>query len=200
MNSIPLTRKKMNFCSSINDLPTLIISDILSRLPTKTIILCKCVCKSWRNLLLEPYFANLHLSKSPASLIIHQLGVSLPDSDTDILKLVEFRDEPDGHDLCYDPVMKFDLKVCYPHGEILLVGSANGLLCFCDYKNESLFICNPTVRQYVTVPEPRHKKRYPSVLVYGFGFSSISGQYKLVQIFQKALLTRHLGNCLTSAR
>lgn len=191
MNSNPLIRKKMNFCSSINDLPTLIISDILSRLPTKTIILCKCVCKSWLNLLLEPYFANLHLSRSPTSLIIHQLGVSLPDSDTDILKLVEF----DGHDLRYDPVMKFDLKVCYPHGEILLVGSANGLLCFCDYRNESLFICNPTVRQYVTVPEPKHRKRYPSVLVYGFGFSSISGQYKLVQIFQKALSDPALGNC-----
>lgn len=176
-----------------NDIPTLIITDILSRLPTKTIIHCKCVCKSWRNLLLDPYFANLHLSRSPTALIIHQLGlgVSLPDSNSDILKLVKFRDESDGHHLCYHPAMKFNLKVCHPHGKILLVGSINGLLCFCDYQNESLFICNPTVRQYVTVPEPNHKRRYPSVLVYGFGFSSISGQYKLVQIFQKAAS----GNC-----
>ncbi|KAF7127159.1 hypothetical protein RHSIM_Rhsim11G0183200 [Rhododendron simsii] len=104
-------------------------------------------------------------------------------------------DESDGHDLGYDPVMKFDLRVCYPDGQILLVGSVNGLLCFCDYTNECLFICNPTVRQYVTVPEPKHKTRYPSMIVYGFGFSSISGQYKLVQIYQKALSDPALGNC-----
>lgn len=181
-------KKKMDFCSSINDLPAFIISDILSRLPTKTVIRCKSVCKSWRNLLLEPYFANLHLSRSPASLIVHQVG-------SDILNLLEFQDESDGHDLRYDPVMKFDLRICYPDGQILLVGSVNGLLCFCDYTNECLFICNPTVRQYVTVPEPKHRTRYPSMIVYGFGFSSISGQYKLVQIYQKALSDPALGNC-----
>ncbi|XP_058189578.1 F-box protein At3g07870-like [Rhododendron vialii] len=185
----------MDFCSSINDLPASIISDILSRLPTKTIIGCKSICKSWRNLLLEPYFANLHLSRSPTSLIIHQKGSYIPESDSDIVNLLEFQDESDGQNLRYDPVMKFDLRICYPDGQILLVGSVNGLLCFCDYTNECLFICNPTVRQYVTVPEPKHKTRYPSMIVYGFGFSSISGQYKLVQIYQKALSDPALGNC-----
>lgn len=137
----------MDYCSSINDLPTFIISNILSRLPTKTIIHCQSVCKSWRNLLLERYFANLHLSRSPASLIVHQFGSCLPESDSDVLYLLEFQDELDGLNLRYDPAMKFDLRVCYPDDQILLVGSANGLLCFCDYNNERLFICNPTVRQ-----------------------------------------------------
>ena len=51
--------------------------DMLSRLDVKTIIYCKCVCKRWRDLVLDPHFvSNLHLPRSlssPPSLIIHGL-------------------------------------------------------------------------------------------------------------------------------
>ncbi|GFZ18622.1 hypothetical protein Acr_27g0003610 [Actinidia rufa] len=177
----------MSISMSISDLPPHITIDILSRLPIKTIVQCKCVCKIWRNLLQEPYFVNLRLSRSPTTLIIHQFGHSLPPSDSDILKLVELEDDHDRHSLQYDPSTKFDLRFCYPNGHILLVGSVNGLICFCDFENEALFVCNPAVRQCVSLAEPKHKTRSPSVLVYGFGFSPVSSQYKVVQIFQKAI-------------
>ncbi|XP_057481275.1 F-box protein At3g07870-like [Actinidia eriantha] len=177
----------MNISMSISDLPPHTIIDILSRLPIKTIVQCKCVCKIWRNLLQEPYFVNLRLSRSPTTLVIHQFGHSLPPSDSDILKLVEWEDGHDRHSLQYDPSTKFDLRFCYPNGHILLVGSVNGLICFCGFENEALFVCNPAVRQCVSLAEPKHKTRFPSVLVYGFGFSPVSSQYKVVQIFQKAI-------------
>ncbi|KAJ9543628.1 hypothetical protein OSB04_023335 [Centaurea solstitialis] len=46
-------------------LPAELTIDILSRLPVKTIIHCKLVCKKWRNLFSDSLFVNLHLSRSP---------------------------------------------------------------------------------------------------------------------------------------
>ncbi|PSS30791.1 F-box protein [Actinidia chinensis var. chinensis] len=180
----------MNVSWSISDLPQHIIIDILSRLPTKTIVQCKCVCKVWRTLIKEPYFVNLHLSKSPTTLLIFQPGHNDSEPDSDTLKLVEFEDNHNCHGLLYDPVMKFDLSFSYPNdrAQITLVGSVNGLLCFCDYVNdEAIFICNPIVREYVTLPKPKYQRRSPELVYYGFGFSSVSGEYKVVQIFQRPL-------------
>ncbi|KAE9456241.1 hypothetical protein C3L33_11858, partial [Rhododendron williamsianum] len=46
---------------TISDLPNHITCDILSRLSLNSIFACKRVCKLWRDLTLEPYFAKLHL-------------------------------------------------------------------------------------------------------------------------------------------
>ncbi|KEH22666.1 F-box-like protein [Medicago truncatula] len=50
--------------------PTLVlldelITDILSRLPVKTLMQFKCVCKSWKTLISNPALAKLHLHRSP---------------------------------------------------------------------------------------------------------------------------------------
>ncbi|CAI9303940.1 unnamed protein product [Lactuca saligna] len=55
----------------MENLPVELMVDILSRLPVKTIIHCKCVSKKWLDLISDSYFANLHLHKSPSSLMIH---------------------------------------------------------------------------------------------------------------------------------
>ncbi|XP_057491467.1 F-box protein At3g07870-like [Actinidia eriantha] len=53
--------------------------------------------------------------------------------------------------------------------------------------DEAIFICNPIVREYVTLPKPKYRRRSPELVYYGFGFSSVSGEYKVVQIFQRPL-------------
>ncbi|OVA10982.1 F-box domain [Macleaya cordata] len=42
-------------------LPEEIIMEILSRLPVKSILLCRLVCKTWRSLIYNPSFAHMHL-------------------------------------------------------------------------------------------------------------------------------------------
>ncbi|KAK4391177.1 F-box protein [Sesamum angolense] len=54
------------------NLPSELIINILSRLPIRTIISCKCVCKSWLNLLDTPEFARSHFSRSVPGLILWQ--------------------------------------------------------------------------------------------------------------------------------
>ncbi|KAK3000275.1 hypothetical protein RJ639_022805 [Escallonia herrerae] len=160
-----------------SDLPPQVIIDVLSRLPTKNGIHCRCVCKAWRNLLSEPYFAGLHLSRSPTTLVILESQFR-----PQPLKLVEIVDEPDHHALHCDPVMSFTLKHAFQD----LVGSINGLLCLADLElDETICICSPIVRQYVTLPKSKFKRGYPDIVVNAFGFSSVTGEYKVLRIFQE---------------
>ncbi|KAK1567325.1 hypothetical protein Q3G72_010888 [Acer saccharum] len=52
------------------ELPLPILIDILSRLPVKTILQCKCVCRTWFNLLSDPYFAQMCLARAPVSILL----------------------------------------------------------------------------------------------------------------------------------
>lgn len=50
----------------ISDLPRTIFVDILLKLSTKSIIFCKCVCKTWHIIISDPQFAKLHLAQAKA--------------------------------------------------------------------------------------------------------------------------------------
>lgn len=73
------------------------------------------MCKRWRNILSEPYFVDLHLSRSSEVLIFHQVSNSdeyddeYRDNDDEFgnLALVELDDERDQHDIHHDPLMRF---------------------------------------------------------------------------------------------
>ncbi|KAJ9536574.1 hypothetical protein OSB04_un000223 [Centaurea solstitialis] len=64
------------------------------------------------------------------------------------------------------------------------VGSVNGLICLWHYGYEvdNTYICNPVTREYMILPRQRFQKM---VVVYGFGVSSLTGEYKVVRAFQR---------------
>ncbi|KAK7395727.1 hypothetical protein VNO78_16294 [Psophocarpus tetragonolobus] len=41
-------------------LPRELVANVLSRLPSKVLLLCKCVCKSWFHLITDPHFVTNH--------------------------------------------------------------------------------------------------------------------------------------------
>lgn len=163
------------------DLPREIVADILSRIPVKTIVHCRCVCKRWRNILSEPYFVNLHLSRSPAGLIIHQGVAQLK---IDILKLGELDDKPDQHDIHHDPLMRFDLGLCSKDSRMWLSGSVNGLICLRNYSDDTTCICNPITREYILLPNQTYIEKSYAMLIHGFGFVESSNQYKVVLFYK----------------
>ncbi|KAF7831455.1 F-box protein interaction domain protein [Senna tora] len=55
---------------SFVDLPSPITTNILLRLPIKSVLICKCVCKSWHTIISDPHFAKLHFKDAPADVMI----------------------------------------------------------------------------------------------------------------------------------
>ncbi|XP_016648998.1 PREDICTED: F-box/kelch-repeat protein At3g06240-like [Prunus mume] len=50
----------------ITDVPMSVLQDVIIKLPTKSIIMCKSVCKTWYSLISEPAFARLHFAQAEA--------------------------------------------------------------------------------------------------------------------------------------
>ncbi|KAK4413275.1 putative F-box protein [Sesamum alatum] len=169
------------------NLPSELIINILSRLPVRTIISCKCVCKSWLNLLNTPEFARSHLSKSVPGLILWQIQSQLSEH----LEIFEFEDELDleRHELHYNPVTKISCRefINEDHPGLGIQGSANGLVCFrkIGQHPETVYICNPITRDYIQLPNPGTIWHYPTTVTYGFGTSKISGQHKVIRIYHE---------------
>ncbi|KAL0351400.1 UNVERIFIED_CONTAM: putative F-box protein [Sesamum calycinum] len=167
-------------------LPSELIINILSRLPLRTIISCKCVCKSWLNLLDTPEFAKSHLSISVPGLILYESRGHL-----EYLEVFEFEDELDleAHELHYNPVTEISSRefINEEHPGLGIQGSANGLVCFrkIGQHPETVYVCNPITRDYIQLPTPGTIWHYPTIVSYGFGASKTSGQHKVVRIYHE---------------
>ncbi|CAH1444709.1 unnamed protein product [Lactuca virosa] len=176
----------------MEELPVPIMVDILSRLPVKTIIHCKCVCKKWLDLISDSYFANSHISRSYEIVMIHHKSNYEDKRAAGILKWVEVEDKLDHHHLHHDPVMSLDLNLApiFQWSDILPVGSVNGLVCLwqCGPQHENTYICNPVTREYMILPRPRfYKDNLAISIVYSFGFGSLTQEYKVIRIFHGAI-------------
>ncbi|KAJ9536575.1 hypothetical protein OSB04_un000224, partial [Centaurea solstitialis] len=186
--------------SSMEDLPAELTTDILSRLTVKTIIHCRCVCKRWRNLVLDSSFVNLHLSRSPTptGFIIHHNPRTC--ANPGILEWVEIEDKVDRHHLHYDRLLSLDLRNRAPiqqYTKMHQVGSVNGLICLWEYghKVDNTYVCNPITREYMILPRQRYQRdRFPGV-IYGFGVSSQMGEYKVVRAFQAKTFVQNGDKC-----
>ncbi|GJW79372.1 F-box associated domain containing protein [Tanacetum coccineum] len=154
---------------SIEDLPGNVMADVLSRLPVKKIIHCKCVCKNWREL-----YDSEEDESSP--------------KEPGILKWVEIRGELDNTHLHRDLVMSFNLNLTptFRNSKVRQVGSVDGLLCLWQYlnNNDNTYICNPITREYMILPRQKYYKKGPADVVYGFGVGQLTKAYKVIRVFQ----------------
>ncbi|KAJ9552156.1 LOW QUALITY PROTEIN: hypothetical protein OSB04_016201 [Centaurea solstitialis] len=173
---------------SMEALPAELTMDILSRLPVKTIIHCKLVCKKWRNLVSDSSFVNLHFSTSPTSFIIHHKSPPwIVLNEPGILEWVEIEDKVDRHHLHCDRIFSVDLYLVpiLQNNQMCPVGSVNGLVCLwhCFRELNHTYICNPRIHD-----SPLEKQRFQTdgyvAIACGFGVSSL-GEYKVVQTVQR---------------
>ncbi|KAF8036270.1 hypothetical protein BT93_C2095 [Corymbia citriodora subsp. variegata] len=127
------------------ELPVDMVTDILVRLPVKTLLQFKCVSKPWCSIIAEPFFADSVLASFLAcpsvSTVVsicnpfgpggslcrffrldHQTGLSTP---------IPLPDMPSG-----------------PHVKVL--GSINGFICLND--EDLTHLCNPSTREIAALP------------------------------------------------
>ncbi|KAH7842897.1 hypothetical protein Vadar_010299 [Vaccinium darrowii] len=160
----------------ISELPNHIICDILSRLPLKSIFTCKLVCSSFRNLTLEPHFPQLHLSRSPLTLILYRQST---DYETTFFGFLPF--DNSLADLCRRrATIQFKSQIEFPSGPKSAVSCCNGLICLADYSlSDNVCTFNPVTRQHFSFPKRKEiqtvSNRRPHCLGSGYEFAFVSG-------------------------
>ncbi|XP_009776452.2 F-box protein At3g07870-like [Nicotiana sylvestris] len=157
-------------------LPQELLIEIFLKLPIKSIIQCTSFCKSWYSLLTSPNFIFIHLKNQDDYLLVrHCSGKPVKEN------YALFYDNEN-----FDSYAQFDFPFeSYSHFNI--VGSCNGLLCLSDdlscYR-DLYYIWNPSIRKSVKLLEPifTFGTHGPFDHKLGFGFDSVTDDYKVVRI------------------
>ncbi|MCI01022.1 F-box/kelch-repeat protein, partial [Trifolium medium] len=158
-----------------------LIPEILSRLPVKSLLQFRCVCKSWKSLISDPKFANKHLSLSTTH-TIHHISYFHKHPQTSVLKSYSL----DSSVLTNTAQTQFPQTTQFPLSRNCFVyfdGSCNGILCFSEVGLRYVLVrlWNPSIRKFRELPsisEPHNFGHHK--LMSGFGYDPICDNYKVV--------------------
>ncbi|XP_057447492.1 F-box/kelch-repeat protein At3g23880-like [Lotus japonicus] len=181
-----MKERKLSFIGDSPHAPPLppipfdLVVEILCRLPVKSLLQFRCVCKSWNSLISDPKFAKKHLHCSPANFTRHHLIASyLNDSRQLRLKahplLSVFDTVPATAAQLEYPLKKYKINIDQ------IVGSCNGIVCVANHQNFTLF-WNPFTRRFKKSP-PLENPNILGYTVYGFGYDYFADSYKVVAVF-----------------
>ncbi|XP_017251978.1 putative F-box/LRR-repeat/kelch-repeat protein At1g11620 [Daucus carota subsp. sativus] len=158
--------------ASINHLAEDLIFEILSWLPVLSLLRCISVCKSWKSIISNPKFIQAHLAISQQKQ--HPFST---------LRVVTKSDE--SQDLFMDTLGENSVKLSLPryiaYERRLLICSCNGLVILSDRHVVLLYIWNPLIRLGKLLP-PAHYLHIGVVNKIGFGFDSLSSDYKILRV------------------
>ncbi|XP_062017941.1 F-box protein CPR1-like [Rosa rugosa] len=186
--------------------PQEVITNILLRLPVKSLVICTSVCKSWGSMIKNSSFIRAHLSRTTNFnnlygthlLLLH--GVSCRrysrsfGHHQSIHGLIEevYSLHYDNH--VFDEYCEIGFQSPIADGGMCnecfrVVGVCNGLLFLADdlsHFGYNFIIWNPSIRKLVTLPKPG--LRYQTVGGYnachGFAFDAITNDYKVVRLVE----------------
>ena len=163
-------------------LPEEIITNILKRLPVKSLIRFQCVCKHWKNLFRNPSFIADHLHHSsnhpPCILLQHE-------DEDETLRLCLLDCELQVREVQKAPLMDYFAR------DSAIVFTSNGLVCV-KFDNHAscgspprLLLWNPATRDNGLVPTNINDfgdqfSWNNNKIFLGFGFSPIINDYKIV--------------------
>ncbi|XP_004298379.1 PREDICTED: F-box protein At5g65850 [Fragaria vesca subsp. vesca] len=174
----------------VPNLPADLSFEIFSRLPAKSLIRCKCVCKSWSSFIRSPSFVTAYRNKLK-NLNQHttNLFFTIPGKQSQFFSTRIYHDKygilnttPPIH------LPSAPYRVSYPFSSCYLAASS-GVVCYClDFDTAEpherkkrvevpVHISNLYTGEVVTFQLPRHL--YPKVAV-ALGFSSLTNVYKVL--------------------
>ncbi|XP_074296834.1 F-box/kelch-repeat protein At3g23880-like [Silene latifolia] len=148
--------------------------EILKNLPVKTLGKCRCVCKSWRSLIVSPTFISAHLKhytqNNANSLILYKKKSE--NGYTYNEHCVQFRDSDklkEQNSIC-DYTWPYFHQFC----------SVYGLLCLFNNDNLCILIWNPILEKCITLPRTTIRD---TVSVVGFGYDCRKSDHRVVVIY-----------------
>lgn len=177
------------------------ISNILIRLPLSTLQSARFVCKPWYTVINSPIFIDHHLRQSESVLIFLSSNKRPPEKPNTIsveAKLLQSECLPVFGHPGMDSTKKFYIQFLeIDGGESRIVeynltclgnirATCNGLMLVDNkLKKGGLIVMNPVTRKLMALPlgtlYPPHNESY------GFAFSNVTGEYKVVHLFRDEL-------------
>ncbi|KAM7506770.1 hypothetical protein LguiA_017223 [Lonicera macranthoides] len=186
-------------CSD-HDLPEDLLIQILSRLPVKSLVCCKCVCLYWNALIESPMFITTHFNhpKNHTRLLVHyykERRYCRFDSAFDLYP----NDETvinNGSELpVREDIDNPLVKTTYPLPKLLsssfsdIFGPVNGLFLVHYVSNpeaDNVALWNPATKEFRTLPAPAFNLPPTNYtyngLNFGFGLDPFTNDYKVVLI------------------
>ncbi|KAL4376675.1 hypothetical protein GQ457_02G032150 [Hibiscus cannabinus] len=161
-----------------NWVSTEVILKILERLPVKSLVRFRSICKSWNSVICDPCFISTHLQSS--------LSNNAP-----FLLLGGVKKGRDKYSLNYDKdgfdrFKQLQLPVFSWASDSPVIGSCNGLSCVqmftyeFEYYDLNFLLWNPSIQKYVSLPQLSFSEAED--LNVGFGFDSRTNDYKLLVV------------------
>ncbi|GMY19079.1 F-box/kelch-repeat protein At3g06240-like isoform X1 [Fagus crenata] len=153
-----------------DSLPVEIVTQILLRLPLKSIIISTSVCKTWKSIIQNPTFISTYLHHSTTINHHHHLL---------LFRLCEQRNPKEVYLLLNDE----ENFTQHP----TVVNTCNGLVCLSDdlfgYANQ-FFLWNPCLRKFINLayPNVNYRSHGGFDASIGFGFDSKTNDYKVVRV------------------
>lgn len=187
--------KKAN--RSLSDFPEGMMTQVLIRLPVKSLLMCKSVCKPWLSLISDPYFIKSHIFHQNDSTLLNIINVRRLAIAATALKyarqiptIFSLQREQRRRQLVDQALedanrqdlsrlhLQFD-RLALPHffAGARFVSCCNGIICFSSYI--AVFLWNPSINKFRKLPFETSNLRCLLVTI-GFGYDNISNEYKLL--------------------
>ncbi|KAL3630250.1 hypothetical protein CASFOL_023234 [Castilleja foliolosa] len=162
--------------AAIAELPEELITIILSKLPVKSLLRFKCVCKSWYSLIKSPNFIHLHLNNSSnhKCIMIRSCIDSIEQEIDCFPHVLSFY----SHETLADLGIQIDTPFPTSYGFYNVSGPCNGLICMTK-NSDQILIINPATREFRSLFVPQSGYYFDTV---AFGLDPNSGEYKVAMI------------------
>jgi F-box interacting protein len=164
------------------ELPEDIVTDILSRLPVKSLLRFMCVRKSWHVFMEKPEFINMHMSKNNMTYLAFMRHTEIMPSYISLIC-------PETYMVLRNIIMPFEYS---KEPTFRIVGSCRGLLClsaFIHSLGSTCFLLNPATKKMKRLPIHNSIERFegsetiPLFIGLGFGFDFKINDHKVVRVF-----------------
>ncbi|XP_057432922.1 F-box/kelch-repeat protein At3g23880-like [Lotus japonicus] len=198
----PLTEETTATSNPSSPLPFDLVVEILCRLPVKSLLQLRCVCKSWNSLISDSKFAKKHLRCSPKDFTRHHIILDHTLNQKSLishLKSLIFHLKFDESVIMAYPLQSvFNAAVAatitlleYPLNTQnlvdFIVGSCNGCILCLDIDQSSPLLWNPSTRRFKKLPSLENplleEEDCHYYTTYGFGYDHSTDRYKVVAVF-----------------
>ncbi|KAI3975087.1 hypothetical protein MKX01_025601 [Papaver californicum] len=164
-----------------------IVVEILSRLPVRTLMRFKCVCKPWLSLIKhDSYFIDLHFTRSKlrpcCTLAIPRITYSYP-SEGNYNLLIADLSETGRIAVGATPILHSVRKAVSLNYDVILK-PVNGLICFRSiWPDIGICVYNLSTRElspWIRTPSPIEKTNVFHSRTYRFGFDPTTKEHKVI--------------------